>query len=129
LAKRSPTRGWWMAIDPNGQPAVTDWKVLQRTEGLSVLALSPRTGRTHQIRAHLAAIGFPVLGDRIYGREPNLPSGPLLHLHSRRVVLPLKPREPLMVSAPLPAHMRATLSSFNVTSETVETSADAAFQD
>ena len=129
LAKRSPTRGWWMAVDPKGQEAITDWRVIARAGALSVLALSPRTGRTHQLRAHLAAVGMPVLGDRIYGREPAPPAGPLLHLHSRRVVLPLKPKEPLVVAAPLSAHLRATLASFGLDRAAIEAAADAAFQD
>ena len=129
LAKRSPTRGWWVAVDPKGQEAVTDWRVIAHAGALSVLALKPRTGRTHQLRAHLAAVGMPVLGDRIYGREPAAPAGPLLHLHSRRVVLPLKPKEPLVVAAPLSAHISATLASFDLDPATLETAADAAFQD
>ena len=129
LAKRSPSRGWWVAVDPKGQEAITDWRVIARSGALTVLTLSPRTGRTHQLRAHLAAIGMPVVGDRIYGREPAPPAGPLLHLHARRVVLPLKPREPLVVVAPLPAHLRATLASFGLEPATIEAAADSAIQD
>jgi len=127
LKKRSPTRGWWVAVDPEGQQAITDWRVLRRGENFSVVAASPLTGRTHQIRAHFAAAGFPVLGDRIYGREPAPPSGPMLHLHSRRIVLPMNKKGPLTVSAPLPPHINATLASLGIETASIEREADAAF--
>ncbi len=73
---------------PGAQAAVTDYKVLHRAGGLAVLALRPLTGRTHQLRAHLAHIGAPILGDAIYGGASRLPGGPRLHLHARRVAMP-----------------------------------------
>jgi tRNA pseudouridine32 synthase/23S rRNA pseudouridine746 synthase/23S rRNA pseudouridine1911/1915/1917 synthase len=106
LAKRSTEkRGWWMKVDPTGQPAITDYRLRGRADGLAWLELEPRTGRTHQIRVHLAALGCPVLGDPIYG-EP----GPPLHLLARAVRLPLyERRPPVEVTAPVPAHMREAL--------------------
>jgi tRNA pseudouridine32 synthase/23S rRNA pseudouridine746 synthase len=75
------------------------------------LALEPLTGRTHQLRVHCAAKGWPIVGDTIYGNAPRS-GGPILHLHSRAVVVPLyKNREPIRVMAPVPLHMRATLQS------------------
>ncbi|MCS0497417.1 RNA pseudouridine synthase [Ancylobacter sp. MQZ15Z-1] len=127
LAKRSPTRGWWMQVDPRGQEAITEWRLLAAGEGLAVLALSPLTGRTHQLRVHLDAIGHPILGDSIYGGASRLPGGPVLHLHSRRVVVPQKKgRAPVDVSAPLPAHMRATLERAGFEVAALEAAADAA---
>jgi 23S rRNA-/tRNA-specific pseudouridylate synthase len=114
LAKRSSeARGWWMKADPCGQPAVTAWRVLATAGGLAWLELEPRTGRTHQIRVHLAELGCPVLGDPVYGaREPG--AGPL-HLHSRAVTLPLHERRPAIevVAAP-PRHVAATLGRLGV---------------
>jgi tRNA pseudouridine32 synthase/23S rRNA pseudouridine746 synthase len=75
------------------------------------LALEPLTGRTHQLRVHCAAMGWPILGDAIYGVAPRF-SGPGLHLHAREIVVPLsKNREPVRVVAPIPAHMRSALSA------------------
>jgi tRNA pseudouridine32 synthase/23S rRNA pseudouridine746 synthase len=73
------------------------------------LALEPLTGRTHQLRVHCAEMGFPVLGDTIYGRAPR--SGdPPLHLHSREIVVPIfKNKPPMKVTAPVPEHMREML--------------------
>ncbi|WP_332118245.1 RNA pseudouridine synthase [Azorhizobium caulinodans] len=132
LAKRSPHRGWWMQAVPKGTPggleAVTDWRVLARAEGLAVMALSPVTGRTHQLRAHLSHIGFPILGDSIYGGASRLPGGPMLHLHSRRIVLPVAKNGPSIdARAPLPPHMVETLAALGLNSAAIEAAADTAF--
>jgi tRNA pseudouridine32 synthase / 23S rRNA pseudouridine746 synthase len=77
---------------------------------LTWLALEPLTGRTHQLRVHCAAMGWPILGDAIYGTASRK-DGSTLHLHAREVVVPLyKNREPIRVVAPIPAHMRAALA-------------------
>jgi tRNA pseudouridine32 synthase / 23S rRNA pseudouridine746 synthase len=73
------------------------------------LALELLTGRTHQLRVHCAAMGWPIVGDAIYGNAPRS-GGPALHLHAREVVVPLyKNREPLRITAPVPAHMHERL--------------------
>ena len=107
LQKVARKDAWRMFADPAGQPSVTDYRVLGSTEGLSWLECRPRTGRTHQIRVHLAAIGCSVLGDSIYGAlEPTEP----LHLHARAITVPLYPtKEPILVTAPPPPHMLAAL--------------------
>jgi tRNA pseudouridine32 synthase/23S rRNA pseudouridine746 synthase len=98
--------GWWMKHDPNGLPSVSTWKVLGRADGLTWLALEPLTGRTHQLRVHCAAMGWPILGDAIYGNAPRH-VGPGLHLHAREIVVPLyKNRPPIKVMAPVPEHMK-----------------------
>jgi tRNA pseudouridine32 synthase/23S rRNA pseudouridine746 synthase len=120
LGRLDDKRGWWMKPDPAGQPAVTAWKVMGRHGGLTWLALEPLTGRTHQLRVHCAAMGWPILGDSIYGTQASLrrlrkedaqrSGGPPLHLHSREVVVPLyKNREAIRVSAPVPLPMYDTL--------------------
>ena len=109
LGKLDETRGWWMKPDPHGTPAVTTWTVMGRGSGLTWLALEPLTGRTHQLRVHCAEMGWPILGDNIYGRAPRT-GGPVLHLHSREIVVPIsKNKEPVKVAAPVPAHMREAL--------------------
>jgi tRNA pseudouridine32 synthase / 23S rRNA pseudouridine746 synthase len=72
---------------------------------ISWLALEPLTGRTHQLRVHCAAMGWPILGDTIYGTAPRA-GGPALQLHAREIVVPLyKKRDPIRVTAPVPLHM------------------------
>ena len=110
LGKLDESRGWWMKPDPNGLPASSTWKVMGRGDGLTWLALEPLTGRTHQLRVHCAEMGWPVVGDNIYGNAPRT-GGPVLHLHSREVVVPLyKNKDPIFVTAPVPAHMTEPLA-------------------
>ena len=182
LGRLDVTRGWWMKHDPQGQPAVTKWKVMGRclsaspcrgeagsrsepegevpggdlktapprraahhsrceasafsataAEGrlppppagegkvLTWLALEPQTGRTHQLRVHSAEMGWPILGDNVYGHAPRH-GGPVLHLHAREVVVPLyKNRDPIKVTAPVPEHMRERLAACGWQSEERET--------
>ncbi|WP_126401706.1 RluA family pseudouridine synthase [Blastochloris tepida] len=69
LATREPGRGWWMKVDAAGLPSQTRFRVRGRSpSGLTWLELEPLTGRTHQLRVHCAAMGFPILGDAVYGR-------------------------------------------------------------
>jgi tRNA pseudouridine32 synthase / 23S rRNA pseudouridine746 synthase len=80
-------------------------------QSLTWLALEPLTGRTHQLRVHCAAMGWPIVGDAIYGSAPRS-GGPGLQLHAREVVVPLyKNREPIRIAAPVPSHMRARLTA------------------
>src|SRR5262249_56223527 len=61
--------GWWMKPDPKGVPAVTKWNVMGRSSShpsLTWLPLQPPTRRTHQLRVHCAALGWPIVGDDIY---------------------------------------------------------------
>jgi tRNA pseudouridine32 synthase / 23S rRNA pseudouridine746 synthase len=113
--------GWWMKHDPNGQPAVTKWKVMGRSSFTSAhqgedkvltwLSLEPLTGRTHQLRVHCAEMGWPILGDAIYGSAPRA-GGPALQLHAREIVVPLyKNRAPIRAVAPVPDHMRERLTA------------------
>jgi tRNA pseudouridine32 synthase/23S rRNA pseudouridine746 synthase len=109
LGPRSPDpANWTMKVDPAGQAALTLWRVLGRAAGRTWLELRPVTGRTHQLRVHCAAAGWPILGDGLYG-EARRP-GPRLHLHARSITLPLYPKKPpLRVEAPAPAHMADAL--------------------
>ncbi|MCB8819145.1 RluA family pseudouridine synthase [Microvirga rosea] len=112
LAPKSPDRGWWMKADPKGQPSLTRWRVLGRGQGLALLELRPVTGRTHQLRVHCAASGFPILGDPIYGTAPRF-GGPGLHLHARSITVPLYPKKPpITVEAPVPEHMRERVEPY-----------------
>lgn len=131
LGRLNAERGWWQKPDPEGQPAVTRWKVLGRgffsappgaapetgaerretASGvrLTWLAMEPVTGRTHQLRVHARALGWPIVGDNIYGNGPRF-GEPRLHLHSRCIVVPIsKNKDPVSVTAPAPAHLHERL--------------------
>ena len=87
-------------------------------EQLTWLALTPLTGRTHQLRVHCAAMGWPIIGDNIYGTAPRF-GGPALELHAREVVVPIsKNNEPVRVEAPVPPHMQRWLAPCGWTPET-----------
>jgi tRNA pseudouridine32 synthase / 23S rRNA pseudouridine746 synthase len=111
LGRLDATRGWWMKHDPQqGQAAKTRWRVMGQAGKSTWLALEPVTGRTHQLRVHCAEMGWPILGDAIYGSAPRA-GEPMLHLHAREIVLPLyKNRAPIRITAPVPPHMRAALA-------------------
>jgi tRNA pseudouridine32 synthase / 23S rRNA pseudouridine746 synthase len=111
LAKKDAQRGWQMKVDKEkGQSALTEYRVLARANGHSLVELNLHTGRTHQLRVHMAALGCPILGDRIYGI-----AGPMLHLHSWRVGVPLYPkRETIRATAPLPSHIAETLAKLQI---------------
>ncbi len=111
LGRLDASRGWWMKVDRNGQPARTLWRVLEQGADHTLLALMPQTGRTHQLRVHCAAMGWPIFGDAIYGRGGPTP----LQLHARAIEVPLYPKkEPARVEAPLPGHMRAALEALGL---------------
>jgi tRNA pseudouridine32 synthase / 23S rRNA pseudouridine746 synthase len=105
LLKLGGKAGWRMVVDPKGQQAVSDFLVRGRGDGIAWVEVRPRTGRTHQVRAHCAALGCPVLGDPVYGAAE--PGG--LHLLARAIRLPLDP--PLAATAPVPPHMQAALAA------------------
>lgn len=79
IARRS-SRPPLYGPDPAGKPSCTDWRLLAAGPAISRLELWPRTGRSHQLRVHLSAIGHPILGDPLYG--PPLSSARRLHLHA-----------------------------------------------
>jgi len=85
-----------------GKTALTRYRVLERTAEATRVELSPQTGRSHQLRVHLHALGHPIVGDRFYGSVPTGP-GDRLHLHAHRLAL-LHPfsGEALQLDAPTP---------------------------
>jgi 23S rRNA pseudouridine955/2504/2580 synthase len=120
LAKRPGARDReTMQVDhEEGQKALTHFRELDRAgKRAALLALWPRTGRTHQLRVHCAEIGCPILGDRKYGGEEALLSAVAdsrrLHLHARRITLPHPSgKGELKLQAEPPPHFRRTVEAF-----------------
>jgi 23S rRNA pseudouridine1911/1915/1917 synthase len=103
---RHPTERKRMAVlKKGGRSSYTAYKVLERLDGFTSLEAYPRTGRTHQIRVHLAHMGHPVAGDETYGRKAkNVAPRPLLHAHRIAFIHPFT-GEPVSIEAPLPVDM------------------------
>ena len=95
-----------MAITSDGKPAVTEFKVLERFENFTYVECKLQTGRTHQIRVHMKAIGHPLLGDTKYSARKNLfeITGQALHSHTLSLIHPTT-KEQMFFTAPLPDDM------------------------
>ncbi len=108
---RHPVDRKRMAVDPkNGREAVTHWSVLARYPGYTHVECRLETGRTHQIRVHLASIGHPLLGDTVYGAKKPVPglAGQCLHARRLRFIHP-STGEPVELECPLPPWFQAVL--------------------
>ena len=99
-----------MAVVPTGRRAVTHWEVVSRYPGVTHLRCRLETGRTHQIRVHMAYIGHPILGDTVYGAKKPVPglTGQCLHAAGLRFVHP-RTGEPVELHCPLPPEFTAML--------------------
>ena len=109
---RHPVDRKKMAVDwKNGRPAVTHWSVLGRYPGYTHVECRLETGRTHQIRVHLASIGHPLLGDIVYGSKRPVPglAGQCLHARRLRFVHPAS-GEAVELECPLPDWFQAVLN-------------------
>jgi 23S rRNA pseudouridine955/2504/2580 synthase len=101
--------------DPKAEPATTEFVTIARAGPRAAwMALSPHTGRTHQLRAHMLAMGHPILGDPKYATEASdeLSQGLKLQLHARRLVIAHPSRGTLVLEAPMSPEMRAGFERF-----------------
>ena len=98
----SAEKGWRMIPARKGKPSVTDWTVLHRAGGLSLVEFRPVTGRTHQIRVHAASgLGFALVGDPVYGKPDSRCQRTMLHASS--LVVQRAGKDPIVANSPLPA--------------------------
>jgi 23S rRNA pseudouridine955/2504/2580 synthase len=109
ISKQPGTGGEKMHVDTEGgQSARTRYRVLDRAGNAACwVELHPLTGRTHQLRVHMAAIGHPIVGDGKYGGQDAFLTGSIsrkMHLHARRLIIDHPDGAPLDVTAPLPEH-------------------------
>ena len=100
----SAERGWRIAVDPRGKAARTDWELLDTRDGRALVAFTPHTGRTHQLRVHAReGLGVPIVGDPVYGRAD--PAG--MMLHAAAIALPRPGKEDAAAEAPWPERFAA----------------------
>ncbi len=115
LAKQPGSGGEKMMVDESeqGQSARTRYRVLDRVGNRAAwVELQPLTGRTHQLRVHMAAIGHPIVGDGKYGGPESFLTGSIsrkMHLHARRLIIDHPDGTPLDITAPLPSHFAASM--------------------
>lgn len=94
---RNPKKPSQFKVDPNGKSATTDYSVI-RSDGIHTLVkLMPHTGRTHQLRVHMAYLGTPISGDKVYGKESDR-----LYLHARSLEITIPGSKRMTFEAPLP---------------------------
>lgn len=110
---------------PDAKSAETDYRVLDKKKDAAFVMLWPRTGRTHQLRVHLAHGQTPILGDKAYGGSmpetwQSKPLGKGLHLLARRIMMPHPRRGVIDVTAPLSAALRPSWAAFGFDDETDE---------
>ena len=130
LAKLPGREGERVRADAEeGKRAITYYHVAESVGSeASWLALLPVTGRTHQLRAHCAAIGTPILGDAKYGAAAahltGVPDAKRLHLHARSLAIPHPLGDTLRVTSPLPRHMRRSWEFFGLPDDIEDPFAD-----
>ena len=95
---RNPSAPSTFRVDPNGKPAQTTYRVLTVTKNQALIELKPTTGRTHQLRVHMAHLNTPILGDRVYSK-PNA-SRLMLHAHQLEITLPSGERKTFEAAIP-----------------------------
>ena len=121
LSKQPGTGGEKMMVDESGagQTARTRYRVIDRAGNRAAwVELQPLTGRTHQLRVHMAAIGHPIVGDGKYGGQAAFLTGTIsrkMHLHARRLVIPHPEGDTLDVTAPLPEHFATGIEQLGFT--------------
>lgn len=94
---RNPKHPSQFRVDPNGKTAQTTYKVLATGQNYSLVELMPRTGRTHQLRVHMAHIGNPIVGDRVYGKPADR-----LYLHAAKLEITIPDGQRMIFAANVP---------------------------
>lgn len=98
-------------VRADGLPSLTEYETLQTSERFTLLRMRPQTGRTHQLRVHMAYLGYPLAGDWLYGTEDkNLIARPALHSYELWFTQPITGQE-LHFTAPIPQDMQRLLAS------------------
>ncbi|HSX37088.1 MAG TPA: RluA family pseudouridine synthase [Patescibacteria group bacterium] len=105
--ERNPKAPSTFRVGPNGKKALTHYKVLKASKQYSLLELKPTTGRTHQLRVHLAQLGHPIIGDSMYGGKKS----ERLFLHARELEITLPDKQRVTFESPLPAVFARTMKA------------------
>ena len=109
--ERNPKKPSTHRVGVNGKSAVTSYEVVSTNGTFSVVRLHPETGRTHQLRVHMAYIGTPIVGDRLYGTEKSPINRLCLHAEQLEITIPVSRRETFVATAP--ADFQKLMDSIN----------------
>lgn len=101
---RNLKRPTTFVVDQKGREAITEYKVIAKNDRYSLVELKPRTGRTHQLRVHMAHIGTPILGDSVY--NPKSPKAERMFLHATTLEITIPTSKRVTFTAPLPEIFR-----------------------
>lgn len=104
--ERNPKAPATFRVGNNGKPSVTHYKVIQESATHSLIEMTPTTGRTHQLRVHLAEQGYPIVGDPLYGTGV---FGDRLYLHALSLEITTPNRERQVFTAPLPPEFKTLM--------------------
>jgi 23S rRNA pseudouridine1911/1915/1917 synthase len=107
--ERNPKTPATFRVGANGKAAITEYTTEKASPHYSLIKLTPQTGRTHQLRVHLKQLGYPIVGDILYGGEP----AKRLYLHAFRLELTLPSRERKVFTAPVPSDFKQLLEKDN----------------
>ena len=107
-------------VSPNGKPSRTLFRIVDKLQGFTVIEAQPITGRTHQIRVHTKAAGYPIAGDVKYGVDSvnqQLKRGGRkeLFLHAQAVQLPIDDKDFINVEAPVPSYWSTAIDLLTTT--------------
>jgi 23S rRNA pseudouridine1911/1915/1917 synthase len=108
--ERNPKKPQTFRIGPNGKSAITEYEVMKESKHFQMVTLSPQTGRTHQLRVHLAQQGHPIVGDALYGGR----AADRMYLHALSLEITLPNRERKVFTAPLPEIFETVLEQDHV---------------
>jgi len=103
---RNPKHPSQFKVDPNGKSATTAYEVIESKGNKTLIKLMPRSGRTHQLRVHMAYLGTPIRGDRVYGKEASR-----LFLHAKSLEITIPGGERMTFESPLPSNFKEELYS------------------
>ncbi len=104
---RNPSLPSTFRVDAQGKSAVTAYEIVTKTDKYALVKLTPRTGRTHQLRVHMAYLNTPILGDRVYGTDADR-----MYLHAAELEITIPPSERRTFRAPLPAEFTDLFPDF-----------------
>jgi 23S rRNA pseudouridine1911/1915/1917 synthase len=120
LIGRDPKDRKKMAVvKTNGKKAVTHFQVLDKNEKFSLVKVNIKTGRTHQIRVHMRYLGYPVLGDKVYGRDNGMAQRQMLHAYKLEFLHPVT-QETVKITSELPGDFKEALLKTGLSAEFLE---------